>query len=162
MSKVYALSGARAAYLCASPALLEELRSITPPWAVSLVAQVAAVRALQDPGYYAGRYAETALRRAELSEALAEMGLDVIDGVANFLFCHLPEEGASASEIVARCRKQNLFLRDASPMGSALGRHALRIAVKDASANRQMLRILRDAMAVKKDFSRSQRLVTTG
>jgi histidinol-phosphate/aromatic aminotransferase/cobyric acid decarboxylase-like protein/GNAT superfamily N-acetyltransferase len=161
MSKVYALSGARAAYLCASPALLEELRSITPPWAVSLVAQVAAVRALQDPGYYAGRYAETALLRAELSKALAEMGMDVIDGAANFLLCHLPEAGASAVEIVARCRKQNLFLRDASPMGSGLGRHALRIAVKDRATNRQMLRILADAMGVKNDLPHSPRLVTT-
>ena len=160
MSKVYALSGARAAYLCAGPALLEELRSITPPWAVSLLAQVAAVRALQDPSYYAGRYAETALLRTELSKALAEMGLNVIDGVANFLLCHLPEDGASAAEIVARCREQNLFLRDASPMGSNLGHHALRIAVKNAATNLQMLRILRDAMDVKNDFSQSQPLAT--
>jgi histidinol-phosphate/aromatic aminotransferase/cobyric acid decarboxylase-like protein len=160
MSKVYALSGARAAYLCASPALLEELRSITPPWAVSLVAQVAAVRALQDPGYYASRYAETAMLRAALSAALAETGLDVIDGAANFLLCHLPEEGPSAAEIVARCRKQNLYLRDASPMGSKLGRHALRLAVKNAATNAQMLRILGGAIGVKNDFPRSPRLAT--
>ena len=36
MSKVYALSGARAAYLCAGAHQLEELRAITPPWVVSL------------------------------------------------------------------------------------------------------------------------------
>src|SRR6266567_4724142 len=59
MSKVYALSGARVAYLCAGPHQLEELRAITPPWVVSLPAQVAAVRALQDQDYYAARYAET-------------------------------------------------------------------------------------------------------
>jgi histidinol-phosphate/aromatic aminotransferase/cobyric acid decarboxylase-like protein len=34
MSKVYALSGARVAYLCAGPHQLEELRAITPPWVV--------------------------------------------------------------------------------------------------------------------------------
>src|SRR6185436_3843880 len=43
MSKVYALSGLRVAYLCAAPQMLEELRSFTPPWAVSLLAQVAGV-----------------------------------------------------------------------------------------------------------------------
>src|SRR6266576_385362 len=53
MSKVYALSGARVAYLCAGPHQLEELRALTPPWVVSLPAQVAAVRALNDPAYYA-------------------------------------------------------------------------------------------------------------
>src|SRR5439155_18190815 len=68
MSKVYALSGARAAYLCAGPHQLEALRAITPPWVISLPAQVAAVRALRDPGYYAVRYAETAALRDDLDQ----------------------------------------------------------------------------------------------
>src|SRR5207253_3508256 len=59
MSKVYALSGARAAYLCAGAHQLEELRAITPPWVVSLPAQVAAVKALEDPQYYDAQYSET-------------------------------------------------------------------------------------------------------
>lgn len=52
LSKVYALSGARAAYLCGHPSQIDMLRKLTPPWAVSLPAQVAAVAALSDPGYY--------------------------------------------------------------------------------------------------------------
>jgi histidinol-phosphate/aromatic aminotransferase/cobyric acid decarboxylase-like protein len=52
MSKVCALSGARVAYLCAGTHLLEDLRSVTPPWVVSLPAQVAAVHALIDNEYY--------------------------------------------------------------------------------------------------------------
>src|SRR6266700_3962081 len=90
MSKVYALSCARAAYLCAGPHQLEELRAITPPWVISLPAQVAAVRALQDPGYYAARYAETAELREELAGELRNMGLDIIPGIANFILAHLP------------------------------------------------------------------------
>ena len=49
MSKSYALSGARVAYLCAGPHQLESLRLLSPPWAVSLPAQIAAVKALEDP-----------------------------------------------------------------------------------------------------------------
>ncbi len=56
MSKVYALSGARVAYLCGAPHHLEALRRVTPPWAVGLPAQVAAVMALQDPDCYTVRY----------------------------------------------------------------------------------------------------------
>src|SRR6185503_4961324 len=74
MSKVYALSGARVAYLCAGPHQLEELRSITPPWVVSLPAQVAAVRALQAPEYFAARYAETAVLRQKLAAGLEQLG----------------------------------------------------------------------------------------
>jgi histidinol-phosphate/aromatic aminotransferase/cobyric acid decarboxylase-like protein/GNAT superfamily N-acetyltransferase len=142
MSKVYALSGARAAYLCAGPHQLEPLRAITPPWVVSLPAQVAAVRALQDPDYYAVRYAETAALRKELAEQLRLLGLEIVPGVANFILCHLPPAGPDAAAVVKRCREQNVFLRDAAAMSLQLGSHALRIAVKEAPTNQRMVEIL--------------------
>jgi histidinol-phosphate/aromatic aminotransferase/cobyric acid decarboxylase-like protein len=147
MSKVYALSGARAAYLCASPHLLEELRSITPPWAVSLLGQVAAVNALSDPAYYAARYADTHRLRKTLAHELDAMGLEVIPGIANYLLCHLPAHGPTAADVVAECRKQNIFLRDASPMGTQLGEHALRIAVKEADTNRKIIASLTSVLS---------------
>jgi histidinol-phosphate/aromatic aminotransferase/cobyric acid decarboxylase-like protein/GNAT superfamily N-acetyltransferase len=143
MSKVYALSGARAAYLCAGPHQLEELRAITPPWVVSLPAQVAAVRALQDPGYYTARYAETASLREELAARLRALGWEVLPGIASFLLCHLPEDGPDAASVVRCCGEQGLYLRDAAVMGSRLGTYALRIAVKDAATNQRMIAILR-------------------
>jgi histidinol-phosphate/aromatic aminotransferase/cobyric acid decarboxylase-like protein/GNAT superfamily N-acetyltransferase len=146
MSKAYGLSGARAAYLVASPVLLEELRSITPPWAVGLPGQVAAVYALADPEYYVGRYAETQELRTHLAAALTALGLQVVPGCANFLLAHLPAEGPTAEAVVTRCRERGLFLRDAGGMGRSLGRHALRIAVKDAPTNGRMIEILTDVL----------------
>ncbi|MBI3852597.1 MAG: aminotransferase class I/II-fold pyridoxal phosphate-dependent enzyme [Verrucomicrobia bacterium] len=143
MSKVYALSGVRAAYLCAGPQQLEQLRAITPPWAVSLPAQLAAVRALEDSPYYSGRYEETHRLRSQLVEQLCGLNLEIVPGVANFVLCHLPADGPHASTVVAHCRDQNLFLRDASNMGLQLGKHALRLAVKDAEKNTQMVEILK-------------------
>jgi histidinol-phosphate/aromatic aminotransferase/cobyric acid decarboxylase-like protein/GNAT superfamily N-acetyltransferase len=142
MSKVYALSGARAAYLCAAPHLLEELRSVTPPWAVSLPAQVAAVKALQDPEYYARRYRETHDLREELSAHCRSWGWKPVPGAANFILCLLPEDGPDAANVTLRCREEGLFLRDASRMGTGLGRHALRIAVKNRETTRRMVEIL--------------------
>jgi histidinol-phosphate/aromatic aminotransferase/cobyric acid decarboxylase-like protein len=143
MSKVYALSGARAAYLCGAAAVMEDLRAMNPPWAVSLLAQVAAVAALKDPEYYAARYAETHRLREELAAGVSELtGWEVLPGVANFLLCHLPEDGPEAATIVKRCRARGLYLRDAGAMGRALGKHTLRIAVKDAETNERMLRII--------------------
>ena len=147
MSKVYALSGARVAYLCAGPHQLEEVRAITPPWIVSLPAQVAAVRALQDPEYYAARYVQTADLRDELAAGLASLGLDVVPGIANFLLAHLPNNGPDAAMVVKRCCEQGLFLRDAQAMGSQLGTHMLRIAVKEKSINRRMLEILSQTLS---------------
>ena len=135
MSKVYALSGVRSAYLCAAAELLESLRALTPPWAISLPGQVAAVKALEDPQYYRQQYAATAAAREVLLEDLRELGLEVIPGVANFLLAFLPPDGPSAAQLTEQCRRYGVHLRDASNMGSGLGSHSIRIAVKSTEQN---------------------------
>ena len=144
MPKVYALSGTRAAYLCAGPHQLEALRAITPPWVIGLPGQVAAVRALQDPAYYAARYQETAVLREALAVGLRTLGWQVLPGIANFLLCHLPENGPTAETVVRQARERGLFLRNAAVMGARLGAHAIRVAVKDAATNRRLIAILRE------------------
>ena len=146
MSKVYALSGARVAYLCAGSHQLEPLRPITPPWAVSLSAQVAAVKALEDPDYYAAKYQETHALRRQLVEWLKPMNWEIVPGVANFVLCHLPDDGPDAENLIARCRERGLFLRNAGAMGTELGDRAIRLAVKDSTTNRRLVEILRDCV----------------
>lgn len=143
MSKVYALSGTRVAYLCAGAHQLEALRAITPPWVVGLPAQVAAVRALQDPDYYAAFYRETAALREQLAASLRELGWEVVPGIANFLLCHLPAGSADADTVVRLARAEGVFLRDAVRMGARLGPRAIRIAVKDAATNARIVTVLR-------------------
>lgn len=147
MSKAYALSGARVAYLCAGAHQLEPLRAITPPWVVSLPAQLAASRALQDSEYYAARYAETRVLRQQLSEQLQSLGWAVTPGTANFLLCHLPESWPSADRLIQECQRHGLFLRNPGSMGSALGARAVRITVKDAATNVRMFHIIKAAQA---------------
>lgn len=147
MSKVYGLSGVRAAYLCAGPHQLEALRAITPPWAVSLPAQVAAVEALADPEYYAAKYRETHENRTQLAALLAPLGWEVVPSTTNFLLCHLPLSGPDAETLSAQCRSKGLFLRDARNMGTDMGRHCLRIAVKEPETNRKMAAIIKAVVA---------------
>ncbi|MEK7949461.1 aminotransferase class I/II-fold pyridoxal phosphate-dependent enzyme [Luteolibacter soli] len=144
MSKAYALSGMRVAYLAAGPRHFEELRAFTPPWVVGLPSQVAAVKALENSNYYERRWRQTAMLRNSLAGNLRGLGWDVIPGSANFLLAHLPEDAPSAREVVTQCRQRGLFLRDAAAMGSRLGERAIRIAVKDAATNRRMVGILAD------------------
>ena len=147
MSKTYALSGARVAYLCAGAHQLESLRLLLPPWAVSLPAQIAAVKALEDPGYYAAKYQETHALRRQLVEALKQLKWEIIPGVTNFALCLLPESGPDADTVITRCRERGLFLRNVGTMGTCFGGRALRIAVKDAETNRRMSKILLEAVA---------------
>jgi histidinol-phosphate/aromatic aminotransferase/cobyric acid decarboxylase-like protein len=142
MSKVYALSGARVAYLCCEPRLARDLRSVTPPWVVSLPAQVAAVHALRDPAYYAARYRQTSCLRDELAAILRRAArVEVLAGVLNAVLCLLPEDGPDASAVAAVCRERGLFVRDCGVTCPSLGRHALRISVKDAATNRRTVEI---------------------
>ncbi len=144
LSKVYALSGARAAYLSGPPTMMQELHRLSPPWAVSLIAQVAAVAALEDPDYYAARYAETHVLRNGLQEMLHDAFSEwtISTSPANWLLCRLPQSGPIAAEVYYRCRTKNLFLRDLSALGPKLGPYALRIAVKDELQNQRIVETL--------------------
>ncbi len=142
MSKVYALSGARVGYLCASARQIAPLRALTPPWAVSLLAQVAAVAALHDPDYYETRHRETHALREQLAAGLKSLGWDVVPGCANFLLAHLPAVQGSASELIAACRERNLYLRDVESMGTVFDGRAIRVAVKNEATQAQILDIL--------------------
>jgi histidinol-phosphate/aromatic aminotransferase/cobyric acid decarboxylase-like protein/predicted GNAT family N-acyltransferase len=143
LSKVYALSGVRAAYLIAHPDIATDLRVVTPPWAVSLPAQVAAVRALQDPTYYRDRYAETRVLRANLRMGLSKLApWNVTEGVINSVLCLTTPEMPKAAAIVSACRVEGLFLRDWPLASSSLGTRALRVSVKDDVTNVRIVETL--------------------
>ncbi|MFF4981323.1 aminotransferase class I/II-fold pyridoxal phosphate-dependent enzyme [Streptomyces sp. NPDC001046] len=149
MSKTYALSGVRAAYLVAEPGTAADLRRWTPPWAMSLPAQLAAVAALRDPGYYAGRLRRTHELRAELAGELAavDASVTVEQSVANFLTVTLPPGGPSAASLVAQCRLQGVYLRDLSPLSPAYEGRTVRIAVRDTAENARILDAYRAALS---------------
>jgi histidinol-phosphate/aromatic aminotransferase/cobyric acid decarboxylase-like protein len=147
MSKAFALSGARCAYLCGHEALLDQVRRISPPWAVSLPAQIAACEALRNLSYYQARWAETTQLRTELSISLTSLELEIISGSANFLLCHLADGQPTATALIDGCRKHQLFLRDVSNMGHCFDNRTFRIAVKDKKTNQLMLSILQMVLA---------------
>ncbi len=147
MSKAYALSGVRAAYMVAAPQVLAPLRPFLPPWSVGLLAQVAAVRALEDRTWYAARWAETHRLRGELACGLAGLGLAVTPSVTNFLMAELPPGAPDAPEACAALATRGLYLRDLSTLGQAVGRRAVRLAVKDAPTQARMLALLREVLA---------------
>ncbi len=150
LSKGYALSGARAAYLTGPAHLAAELRRITPPWSVSLPAQIAAIRALADPVYYAARYAQTHDLRRHLAAQLRTLApWHIHEGDINCILCLLPETGplSSATPIIERCRKAGVFIRHCATISPSLSDRAIRISVKDAPSNTRILDALRAALA---------------
>lgn len=147
MSKVYALSGLRAAYLCANPNNIRPLKRITPPWVISLPAQIAATYALKQEDYYIKKYQETHELRDKLELQLKQIGIDeIIPGIANFIMFHVGNDKFSASRIVNECKLKKLYLRDLSGMGTSFEDDAIRMAVKDLNTNNKMIAILRECL----------------
>jgi histidinol-phosphate/aromatic aminotransferase/cobyric acid decarboxylase-like protein len=145
LSKAYALSGLRAAYLVGDPEALAELRRLTPPWAVSLPAQVAAVQALAAHEYHAARHRETHALRDELAHRLAALDPrgEVIPSVANWvLWFPGADLGRSPADIARRARTLGLYVREFDRSAGGSCHDALRIAVKDAETNARLLATL--------------------
>lgn len=147
MSKIWALSGLRVGWLVAPEPLAIELRARTPPWPVSLPAQIAAVRALEDPQYYARRRDETRRLRRELASGLRGLGLHVIEGVINAVIALLPEDMPAASDVVAALRRQGIFVRDLTGLSPVFRGRALRIAVRPTSEQQRILGALANVLA---------------
>ena len=148
LSKTLALSGLRVGYLAANPATIAALRRFTPPWAVSLPAQIAAVAALGCGAYYAGRYEQTHSLREDLLAAVRSAcpGVAVRCGVTNSVLIRLPTGGPDAAAFAARCRARGLFVRDLGDRfpatGAGFSGRTVRIAVKDRPTQRRMAAVL--------------------
>lgn len=148
LSKVYALSGARSAYLCSNQEMIDRLSPFSPPWAVSLPAQIATIAAIQDEKYYSDRYRETHEYRHVLATGLRQMGFRAHNSVANFLLIEMPEGAGTASNFVQKCRQLGLYLRDISSMGRNVHKNMIRIAVKDFVTNKRTLAIMDEVLSV--------------
>ncbi|MFE6481936.1 aminotransferase class I/II-fold pyridoxal phosphate-dependent enzyme [Streptomyces sp. NPDC057757] len=150
LSKMYALSGMRAAYLVAEPDTAAGLRRRTPPWPVSLPGQLAAVAALRDPVYYADRWLRTHTLRGQLAAGLAGLDEEVVveESVANFLSVTLPADGPSAARLVNECRRRDVYLRDLSPLSTQYRGRTVRIAVRDTAENERVVAACQEALEV--------------
>ncbi|MBS1721498.1 MAG: histidinol-phosphate aminotransferase family protein [Armatimonadetes bacterium] len=148
MSKYYALSGLRIGYLVSDPELAAKLAPFSPPWSVGLLAQVAAVKALQDGRtYYESRALETHALRNDLRSALQQVtGIGhVHDGIANFLLFRLSD--TSASRVVAECVQQGVFLRDCSSISRRFEDRYIRTAVKEKRDNERIVAALSSVLS---------------
>lgn len=160
LSKVYALAGARAACLIAAPARLAPLRPLLPPWAVSLPAQFAAVRALDESAWYRARWRETPGRRAELHAALSAAcgaAVEVRDALPNALLLRLPARSMRGEELVARCAADNVFVRDLRSMGAALSERWVRVSVVARAQQQRLVAALATALAAAAGGDRQRR-----
>ncbi|HEX2114778.1 MAG TPA: aminotransferase class I/II-fold pyridoxal phosphate-dependent enzyme [Alphaproteobacteria bacterium] len=97
LSKAYGLAGLRVGYaLLSGPDLAEALNRVRGMFNVNVIAQVAALAALEDAAHTQRLLDDCAVERRRLSEGFARLGCAPLPSVANFVSAQLPIPAAGA------------------------------------------------------------------
>jgi histidinol-phosphate aminotransferase len=110
-SKAYGLAGLRLGALIAAMPTMHWLRRVISPYSVNQLALACLPSALEDRAYLDWYVAEVRAARAELAQALTELGLEHWPSEANFILTRIgPEHGA----FVKAMRTRGILTRDRS------------------------------------------------
>ena len=134
-SKAYGLGGMRVGWAYGPRAVIDVLNRIRGPFNLSAVALAAAEAAMRDRARLRETVETNARLRAELTDGLRRMGLQVDDSEANFVLARFASE-AEASACDAHLRSSGVIVRHPRAYGFP---EALRITVGDAEGVRRTL-----------------------
>ena len=139
-SKIYGLSGLRAGYAVGSDARL--LAASAPVLGVNALTQAAVEHALRNGDAEVERRRHSVAREREvLTEQLRELGVDVTDSQANFLWIRVPH--LSGDQLASGLRKQGVIVAPGAPLGED---HHIRAAVRDEAASNRLLRAIENLL----------------
>lgn len=131
-SKAYGLAGLRVGYaIAADPALAAALRQTQVPFAVSTIAQQAALASLEPESekQLLARVGDIVTERSRVYDALREQGYDVPPSQANFLWLPL---GAATGDWAAGCEREKVIVRPFAGDG-------VRVTIGDRAENDRLL-----------------------
>jgi histidinol-phosphate aminotransferase len=101
-SKIHGLAGLRVGYAVASPDLIDVLQKTRQPFNVNSIGHAAALAALEDEAHQRETKEIVDAGRAYLQEQFAEMKLQFVPGVANFVMVSVGDGPAVFKKLLAR------------------------------------------------------------
>ena len=113
-SKVHGLAGLRIGYGIGPTDLLAYCARMQSVFSVSLIAQAAAIAALDDQQHIARTLASNAVQAQALSVGLSEFDYRVVPTTANFLYCDIKQDAELFAE---RLRSHGVSVRPLSAWG---------------------------------------------
>ena len=113
-SKAYALAGLRVGYGTARPELTRFLAQVRGPFNVNMLAQSAAIAALQDQNHIAHSVEVNARGRAQLCAEFDEMGLNYVPSEANFVLVNI---GVNSQDVFNDLLRAGVIVRTGTPFG---------------------------------------------
>jgi histidinol-phosphate aminotransferase len=143
-SKIYGLASLRLGWAYCPAEIAAVLNRIRGPFNVSGPAIAAGVAALGDQRQVQRAAEHNQTWRAQMAEALTELGLKVTPSAANFLLLHFPKDKAhSAEEADKFLHSRRIILRRVTEYGFP---NALRMTIGTEDDNRAALEGLRTFM----------------
>ncbi|MCK5845146.1 MAG: histidinol-phosphate transaminase [Victivallales bacterium] len=91
LSKSYSLAGARFGYAIAPKEIIAGMMKVKDSYNVNALSQRVALAALKDRAYFKETVSKIRATRGKLAEVLREMGFEVAESSANFLFARPPD-----------------------------------------------------------------------
>ena len=139
-SKIYGLSGLRAGYAIGSDARL--LAAAAPVLGINALTQAAIEYALRNGDAEIERRRQAVAReRGVLIDRLRELGVDVTDSQANFLWIRV--RNLSGDELANSLRKQGVIVAPGGPLGED---HHIRAAIRTEPATNRLLRAIENLL----------------
>jgi len=139
MSKCWAVSGVRLAYVCASNIQLDAIRRLSPPWWVSRIAQRIGAHVFEHGAYYERMRMATRENVTRLIDDLDRLGFTVIgDPVASFASFRVPER-VDADHLIDWLRARGIFIKRCHGYPNSV-----RIAAQSKKNTTRMVREIRD------------------
>jgi len=117
MSKAFGLAGLRCGYTLSCDAIAERLRRIWNGREMNVMAQAAAIAALDDFEYAARYVAEVLDTREWLTSELRTRGFDAISTPGNFILMRV----ADPAGLLSRLRRAGIFIRNRSDLPQLAG-----------------------------------------
>ncbi len=130
-SKAYGLAGLRVGYGVMPEHVATAVRATSIPFGVSSVAQAAALAALQEESVVRERVATVVAERVRCLSALRDLGWDVPDSQANFVWLPL---GEAAADFAAACASAGVAVR-------AFPGEGVRVTVAEPEATDRVLAV---------------------
>jgi histidinol-phosphate aminotransferase len=139
-SKIYGLAGLRVGFGVARESFIAAMERVRQPFNVNSLAQVAALGALNDPGFVKKTRNLILREKRFLYQALDEMGIGYIPTVANFIFIDLKKD---ALTIFKKMLKQGVIVRDMRPYGL---KNYIRVTVGTHKENVRFIKVLKKTL----------------
>ncbi|RAX14954.1 aminotransferase class I/II-fold pyridoxal phosphate-dependent enzyme [Pseudarthrobacter sp. AG30] len=133
-SKAHGLAGLRVGYSVSRPQLTQYLRIAATPFAVSQIAERAAIVSLENYGQVVERVQKLVDERERVTAGLRDLGWDIPDAQGNFVWLALGAESAAFAELAG---SRALSVR-------AFPGEGVRVSIGEAEANTRFLQLCAD------------------